>query len=79
MYAMAEVNYLEAVSEQDIISALLVKSLGERTTCEQKQMLQREKAVPRLNVKTGNRAFQGEWYTKNEWLCGSNRLQKLFC
>ena len=45
---MAGVNYVEAIAQQDVISKLLGKSFTERTFCEQKDILQREKtgAVP---------------------------------
>ena len=68
---MAEVNYVEAVAQQDLTSDLLDKSFAARTVCEQKDILQHKKPLPRLRVRTGNRRFKGEWYAKKEWLYGS--------
>ena len=72
---MAEANCVEAVAQQDVISQLLEKSFAARTVCEQKNILQHEKPLPKLRVGTGNRIFQRELYAKKEWICGSI----LFC
>ena len=62
---------MEAVAQQDVISELLDIPFAARTVCEQNDILQHKEPLPRLRVRTGNRIFQGEWYAKNEWLCGS--------
>ena len=59
---------MEAVAQQDVISELLDKSFAVRTVCEQKDILQHKKPLPRVRVRSGNRIFQGEWYAKKEWL-----------
>ena len=56
---MGEGSYAEAVAEQDVISQLLDKSFAARTVCEQGDILQHKKPLPRLRVRTGNRIFQG--------------------
>ena len=61
---MAEPSYEEAVTKKDLISELLDKSFAVRPVCEQKDILQHKKPLPRLRVRTGNRIFQGEWYAK---------------
>ena len=68
---MAEANCVEAIAQQDVISELLDKPLAARTVCEQINILQYKKPLPRLRVRTGIRIFNGEWYAKKEWLCGS--------
>ena len=50
----------EAVTQQDVISKLLGNSLAARTVCEQKDILQHKKTLPRLRGRTGNRKFKGE-------------------
>ena len=62
---------MEAVAQQDVISELLGKSFAARTVCEQKDILQHKKPLPRMRVRSGNRIFQGEWYANRELLCGS--------
>ena len=54
---MAEANYVEAVAQQNEISDLLGKSFAGRTVCEQKDILQQEKPLSLLSVRTGNRIF----------------------
>ena len=50
---MAETNYAEAIAQQDVISELLGKSFAARTVfCEQKDILQHKKPLPRLRVRT---------------------------
>ena len=52
---MAEANYAEAITQQDVISELLGKCFAVRTVCEQKDILQHKKPLPWLSVRTGNR------------------------
>ena len=35
--------------------------------------------MPDLKIKTGDRSFQMEWYSKKDWLCGSVVRNGLFC
>ena len=55
---------MEAVAQQDVISDLLGKSFAARTFCEQKDILQHKKPLPRMRVRSGNRIFQEKWYAK---------------
>ena len=59
---------MEAVAQQDVISDLLGKSFAARTFCEQNDILQHKKPLPRVRVRSGNRIFQEKWYGKKEWL-----------
>ena len=65
---MAEANYVEAIAQQDVISELLDKSFPAGNICEQKDILQHQKPLPWLRVRTSNRILQEEWYAKKEWL-----------
>ena len=57
---MAEANYTEAVTQQDVTSELLGISLAARTVSEQKDVLQYKKPLPRLMERTGNCIFKEE-------------------
>ena len=64
---------------QDIISDLLMKSFGSRQIGEQKAIIQQQRPMPTLTLKTKDRVFQEDRYNKKEWLCGSASLNRLFC
>ena len=75
---MARVSYLEPISRHDIVSELIAKPFHLRPACEQ-EILLHQKPRPRLKLRTAHRKFQQRWYAKKEWLCGSSKLQKMFC
>ena len=64
---------------EDIICELIEKPFSVRTVGEQKEILQHKKPQPKLGPRTADHQFQGDWYAKKEWLCGSTNLQRLFC
>ena len=64
---------------EDIFCELIEISFSARTVGEQKEILQHKKPQPKLGHRTANRQSQDKWYAKNEWLCGSTNLQRLFC
>ena len=67
-----------AIPEGDIISQLLRESFAARNVSEQKLIANR-RPRPNLVLKTKDRSFQEACYTKNDWLCGSEGMQRLFC
>ena len=64
--------------EGDIITQLLKKSFAARNASEQK-VIANQKPTPKLTLKTKDRSFQEAWYTKKDWLCGSEGMKRLFC
>ena len=42
-------------------------------------MVREPRQMPQLQLKTEVRMFQGEWYAKKDWLCGSEEENSLFC
>ena len=53
---------MEAVAQHDVISELLDKSFAARAVCEQKDILQHKKPLPRLRVKI---LIQQDWQSQN--------------
>ena len=67
-----------ALPEGDIVSQLLRKSFAARNVSEQKVIVN-QKPTPKLVLKTKDRSFQEVWYSKKDWLCGSEGMKCLFC
>ena len=63
----------------DVVVQLLQRPFGSRSIARQKLTIQQPRPMPNLNIKTGDRTFQLEWYSKNDWLCGSIIRNGLFC
>ena len=76
---MSLIRAQEIISSRDTVSNLLRKSLTSRNVAEQKLMVREPRPMPQLQLKTGLRMFQGEWYAKKDWLCGSEEKNSLFC
>ena len=55
----------------DVVAQLLQRPFGSRNTEDQKLTVQQPRPMPVLQLKTGNRSFQKDWYSKKDWLCGS--------
>ena len=64
---------------EDIVSSLLVKPFSSRGLAERKIIIQEGRPQPKLGIKTKDRVFQDEWYSKKDWLCGSEGKNRLFC
>ena len=76
------------VDAEDIIITLLEREFLQHNEDEQKQILIKGRPTPEIpNLydtveKNGNtfvRTFKSTSYVKVEWLCGSSKLNKLFC
>ena len=55
----------------DVVVQLLQRPFGSRSVADQKLTVQQPRPMPDLKIKTGDRSFQMEWYSKKDWLCGS--------
>ena len=55
----------------DVVAQLLQRPFGSRNTEDQKLTVQQPRPMPVLQLKTGNRSIQKDWYSKKDWLCGS--------
>ena len=63
----------------DVVVQLLQRPFGPRSITDQKLTVQQPRPMPDLKIKTGDRSFQLEWYSKEDWLCGSVVINGLFC
>ena len=64
----------------DVVVQLLQRPFGSRSIADQKLTVQQPRPMPTLKIKTGDRSFQLEWYSKKDWLCGSIIIGNgLFC
>ena len=63
----------------DVVVQLLQRPFGSRSVADQKLAVQQPRPMPDLKIKTGDRSFQMEWYSKKDWLCGSVVRNGLFC
>ena len=76
---MAQVHAQGAIADRDLVSQLSRKFFASRTVAEQKLILQQQRPMPKLQLKTKGRVFQEDWYQKKNWLCGSEGMKGLFC
>ena len=76
---MAQVHSQGAIADRDLVSQLSRKSFASRTVAEQKLIVQQQRPMPKLQLKTKGRVFQEDWYQKKDWLCGSEGMKGLFC
>ena len=51
---------------EDIVSSLLVKPFSSRGLAERKIITQEGRPQPKLGIKTKDRVFQDEWYSKKD-------------
>ena len=73
---MAQINAQPFV---DVVVQLLQRPFGSRSITDQELTVQQPRPMPNLKIKTGDRSFQLEWYSKKDWLCGSIIRNGLFC
>ena len=64
---MAQVNAQQFIN---VVAQLLQRPFGSRNIV-QKLTVQQRRPLPVLKLKTGNRTFQKDWYSKKDWLFGS--------
>ena len=76
LIAMAQIH---AQPFMDVVVQLLQRPFGSRGITDQKLTVQEPRPMPNLKIKTGDRSFQLEWYSKKDWLCGSIIRNGLFC
>ncbi len=76
---MAQLHTQQVIGDRDIVSQLIRRSFSLRSVAEQKFIVQQPRPLPRLNIKTGERMFQQDWYLKKDWLCGSEERRSVFC
>ena len=55
----------------DNVSSLSFKSFGSGNGNEKKIIVQKGRPMPKLEIKTRDMLFQDDWYTRKDWLCGS--------
>ena len=63
----------------DVVVQLLQRPFGSRSIADQKLTVQQPRPMPNLKIKSGDRPFQLEWYSKKDWLCDSIVRNGLFC
>ena len=73
---MAQIQVRQVI---DVVAQLLQRPFGTRSTADQKLTVQQPRPMPLLMLKTGGRSFQEDWYSKKDWLCGSNSSNSLYC
>ena len=73
---MAQVHSQQFI---DVVAQLLQRPFGSRNIADRRLTVQQPRPMPVLKLKTGNRTFQKDWYTKKDWLCGSVLRNSLFC
>ena len=76
---LKEMAQIHAQIFVDVVVQLLQRPFGSRSIADQKLTVQQPRPMPNLNIKTGDRSFQLEWYSKKDWLCGSIIRNGLFC
>ena len=76
---MAQLHAQGAVANRDIVTELIERSFLPRGIVEQKLTLQQNCPLPKLEIRRHERLFRQEWYTKKDWMCGSESRQSLFC
>ena len=62
---MAQVNAQQFI---DVVAQLLQRAFGSRNIADQKLTVQQPLLMPVLKLKTWNRKFQEDWYSKKGWL-----------
>ena len=70
---MAQLCAQEIVTNSDVVSELIHKSLLARGAAEQHLIVQQNRPKPKLAIRSQ------QWYEKKDWLCGSEVRQGLFC
>ena len=76
---LKEMAQIHAQIFVDVVVQLLQRPFGSRSIADQKLTVQQPRPMPNLKIKTGDRSFQLEWYSKKDWLCGSIIRNGLFC
>ena len=76
---LKEMAQIHAQPFVDVVAHLLQRPFGSRSIADQKLTVQKPRPMPNLKIKTGDRSFQLEWYSKKDWLCGSIIGNGLFC
>ena len=76
---MAQLRAQGAVANRDIVAELIEMSFLARGVAEQKLILQQNRPLTKLEIRSHGRLFRQEWYTKKDWMCGSESRQSLFC
>ena len=75
---MAQLRAQGAVENRDIVAELIERSFMARGVAEQKLILQQNLPLPKLEIRSHGRLYRQEWYTRKDWMCGSESRHVLF-